>query len=173
MSLAGQRLQSDRYGVVPRTLSFLLRGEQILLLQLPPNRGAWAGKLNGVGGHIERGEEPRASALREVAEETGLIPGPSFRLCGVVIIDTQQIPGIALYVFVGEAPQGEVRPSAEGSPVWVALQDLDEQDVVEDLPVILPLALDAYRGHAPFTAAYAYDRDGSLRIELGRASDEA
>ncbi len=104
MSLEGQRLQPDRYSVVPRTLSFLLRGEQILLLKLPAGRGAWAGMLNGVGGHVEQGEEPRASALREVVEETGLAPGPSFRLTGVVLIDTQQTPGIALYVFVGEAP---------------------------------------------------------------------
>lgn len=167
MSLAGQRLQPDRYSVLPRTLSFLLRGEQILLLRLSPSRGAWAGKLNGVGGHVEQGEEPRASAVREVAEETGLTPGPSFRLCGVILIDTEQKPGIALYVFVGEAPPGETRPSAEGTPVWVPLQTFQDQDTVEDLPTILPLALAAYRGQAPFTAAYHYAQDGSLQIDIG------
>jgi hypothetical protein len=94
-------------------------------------------------------------------------------LCGVVLIDTQQVPGIALYVFVGEAPEGQARPSAEGTPVWIALDALDEQDLVEDLPTILPLALSAYRGRAPFTAAYTYDQDGSLQIDFGDTSHEA
>jgi 8-oxo-dGTP pyrophosphatase MutT (NUDIX family) len=99
----------------------------MLLLRLAAGRGDWAGKLNGVGGHVERGEEPRASAIREVAEETGLTPGPSFRLCGVVLIDTQQ-------------------------------------------STIVPLALKAYRGQAPFTAAYRYDENGELTIDVGHRS---
>jgi 8-oxo-dGTP diphosphatase len=172
MSLAGQRLQANRYSVVPRTLSFLLRGELMLLLRLPPSRGAWAGKLNGMGGHIEQGEEPRTSALREVAEETSLSPGQSFRLCGVVLIDTGHDTGVGLYVFVGEAPAGEPRMGNEGTPVWVPLRDLSREDLVEDLPTLLPLALRAYRGRAPFTAAYRYDRGGALQIEIGGPPSE-
>jgi 8-oxo-dGTP diphosphatase len=173
MSLAGQRLQEDRYSVVPRTLSFLLRGEQILLLRLSEGRGAWSGKLNGVGGHIEQGEEPRASALREVFEETGLTPGESFRMCGVILINTGRSPGIALHVFVGESTSGEPRRGPEGTPVWLPLQDIATQDLVEDLPTILPLALRAYRGQAPFTASYGYGQDGALQIQVGSSSAES
>lgn len=168
MSLAGQRTQPDRYTVVPRTLSFLLRDDQVLLLKLAEGRGEWAGKLNGVGGHVEQGEEPRASALREVTEETGLAPGTSFQLCGVVLIDTQESPGIGLYVFVGDAPPGDPQPSPEGTPMWIPLHAVGSHPVVEDLPTILPLALDAYGGQAPFTAAYKYDRSGSLTIDIAK-----
>ncbi len=74
MSLAGQRLQPERYALIPRTLTFLFNKDEILLIKVPENRGAWTGLFNGVGGHIERGEEPHSAALREIFEETRLSP---------------------------------------------------------------------------------------------------
>lgn len=67
MSLDGQRVNLDRYSLVPRTLSFLIQDDQILLLKL--NRGAWSGLYNGIGGHIEQGEDPLSAARREVEGE--------------------------------------------------------------------------------------------------------
>ena len=51
------------------TVCFLFRNEDILMLlrNKPPNQGLW----NGVGGHIELGESPYESCLREVKEEAG------------------------------------------------------------------------------------------------------
>jgi 8-oxo-dGTP diphosphatase len=47
------------------------RGEIVVLIL--KNRPEWqAGKLNGVGGHIEDGEEPRDAMVREFFEETGV-----------------------------------------------------------------------------------------------------
>jgi 8-oxo-dGTP diphosphatase len=165
MTLAGQRLQPDRYQIVPRTLSFLIDGDQVLLLRLSQSRAAWAGKLNGLGGHIERGENPAVSARRELVEETGLTP-QDLRLCGVVTIDTQQAIGIGLYVFVGTAtgrPQGGGK---EGEPIWCDLDGLDPDEVVEDLPALLPRALAVYNQQAaPFCAVYRYGADDRLEIE--------
>ena len=165
MSLAGQRLQPDRYTVVPRTLVFLVRSESLLLLKVPAERGAWAGRLNGYGGHIERGEDPLSSALRETQEETGLVPS-RLRLCGTVLVDTQQVPGIALFVFVGEIEEGEPAAGSEGTPVWAPLSNLPVQELVEDLPELIPRALQAYQGAPPFSGSYRYTATGELQIHF-------
>ncbi len=165
MPLSDQNIQPGRYSIVPRTLCFLLKDEQLLLLRIAADRGAWSGKLNGIGGHIQRGEDPLTSAKREIQEETGLKPS-TLRLCGVVIVDVQEETGIGLYVFVGESPSAEIRPSPEGEPLWFPLKSLHDLDLVEDLPIIIPRALDCYRSGEPFSAAYRYDEEGKLTIDL-------
>jgi 8-oxo-dGTP diphosphatase len=41
------------------------------------NRPAWqAGKLNGIGGHVELGERPEVCQAREFQEETGVLTSP-------------------------------------------------------------------------------------------------
>jgi 8-oxo-dGTP diphosphatase len=165
MSIEGQRVQSDRYTVVPRTLCFLTHSGQILLLRLNESRGAWAGLLNGIGGHIEQGEDPLSSAQREIWEETGLSPG-RIRLCGVVLVDVGTSPGIGLYVFVGEASEENVTAGAEGDPEWVRPENLASLPLVEDLPDLLPKALACYRDGSVFSASYRYDDTGHLTIRF-------
>ena len=166
MSLDGQRLQPDRYSVIPRTLCFLLHEDWILLLRLANDREGWAGKYNGVGGHIEQGEDPTSAARREIFEETGMEP-VSLSLCGVVIIDTGRDPGISLYVYVGEMDDTPpTQPNKEGSLHWVKLSDVKELPMVEDLPTLLPQALDAHQRKEPFSARYTYDPDGKLAIHF-------
>lgn len=165
MSLSGQRIQPDRYKLIPRTLTFLIQAEEVLLIRLGPDRGDWAGLLNGVGGHIERGEDPSQSARREIAEETGLLAG-ELMLAGVVIIDTGDQPGIGLYVFVGGVAGGELHSGSEGSPEWVRLDSLDDVPLVVDLPILLPRALSSRERAAPFSAIYSYDESGDLSIRF-------
>ncbi len=168
MSLAGQQLDPARYRVVPRTLTFLTRGDQLLLLRVPEGRGAWAGRFNGVGGHLEPGEDPLTGARREILEETGLEPG-NLTLRGVVLIDTGQPTGIALYVFLGTCPDGgEPRPGDEGEPVWVHVGDLASVPLVDDLPTLLPRVLQSAHQDAPFSAVYHYDAQGRLSIHFGQ-----
>lgn len=165
MSLAGQRLQPDRYTIVPRTLIFLTRKDQVLLLRLGSDRGEWTGLLNGLGGHIERGEDPLQSARREIEEEIGR-SAKDLRLAGVVNIDTGSSPGIGLYVFVGEIEKGELEAGSEGTPEWVSIDAIEEASLVEDLPILLPRALECLEGAAPFSARYEYSEAGELRIRF-------
>lgn len=165
MSLDGQRIKPDRYSVIPRTLCFLLHEESVLLLKLAQDRGSWAGKLNGVGGHIERGEDPRSAALREIKEETGVEP-LDLRLSGVVFVDTGESPGLAIFTFVGEAETRKSLQTKEGRTEWIAIDALDPESLVEDIPLILPRAVACYRKHCCFSASYRYSEDGQLLVDF-------
>ncbi|MEW6566974.1 MAG: NUDIX domain-containing protein [Chloroflexota bacterium] len=167
MSLAGQRLDPTRYSVIPRTLTFLTRGMKVLLMRIPSGRGAWAGRYNGIGGHVEPGEDPLSSARREVHEETGLQPD-TLRLCGVILVDTGTPPGIALYVFHGVSSDGEPSPGAEGTAEWVAVDQLSSIPMVEDVPTLLPRVLAGGKGDPPFCAVYRYDPAGRLSIHFAQ-----
>jgi 8-oxo-dGTP diphosphatase len=164
--LAGQRLQPERYTVVPRTLSFLLHKDEILLLLLHQNAGEWAGKYNGVGGHVEKGEEPYTSALREIQEETNNVP-ENLSLCGVIMIDTGTVPGIALYVFAGHVLDKHTPTETnEGLPQWKKISELDHLPLVDDLPLLIPKTLSAYAESRVFSARYSFDKGGNLSVEF-------
>ncbi len=163
-----QREAGERYTVVARTLVFLTRngptggnGEQVLLLKGAPTKRLWAGKYNGVGGHLEPGESLYASALRELHEETGLTTVEELTLRGIVHITMPQPPGIVLFVFVGEAqdngPGESTMASDEGSAEWVDLDEIAALPLVDDLPELLPRIL----SEGPMTFAhYEFDADG-------------
>ncbi len=157
-----QSVDPHRYTVVPRTLTFLTRPGHVLLIRLPDDHPDWPGCYNGVGGHIEPGEDASSAARREIVEETGLAPR-ALRLCGTVLIDTGDRPGIALLVFTGEA-EGTPAPTRAGVPRWTPLSEIKALRLVQDLPRLLPRALDRNPDDPPFSALYRYDPSGRLRI---------
>ncbi len=136
-----QRDAGPRYTVIPRVLVFLTRAEAVLLLRGAPDKKLWAGQYNGLGGHLEPDETPLQAAQREVYEEAGLCVD-TLTLRAVIHVTLPQPPGVLFFVFVGAAPAGELRPSAEGTPVWVARSDFAALPLVADLPLLLPRVLE-------------------------------
>lgn len=61
--------------MIEYSVGFLHNDHEVVLIR--KNRPAWqAGYLNGVGGHIEKYEDPHSCMVREFREETGVGVGP-------------------------------------------------------------------------------------------------
>jgi 8-oxo-dGTP diphosphatase len=165
MPVSDQSVSLDRYMLIPRTAIFVRRGGVYLLLKGAPIKRLWAGKYNGLGGHVEQGEDVLSAAKRELLEETGLTA--DLWLCGTLVVDTGHNPGICLYIFSGECGQGEPKPSEEGATEWVPFEALEELPVVEDLPVLLGRIHTMQRGEVPFAARSFYDEEGKLVVRFG------
>jgi 8-oxo-dGTP diphosphatase len=140
-----------RYQAIPRTLTFLTRAhpqtgvQEVLLIRGAASKRLWAGRYNGLGGHVEADEDLLAAARREVAEETGQAPG-DLTLRGVVNIDTGADeqgprPGVLVFVFTGVGSDAPLHTTAEGEPAWIPLADLSAYPLVDDLFELIPRAL--------------------------------
>jgi 8-oxo-dGTP diphosphatase len=167
MPKSEQGVSTDRYTLIPRTLIFLTRGDSVLLIKGAPTKRLWANQYNGIGGHIERGEDALTAAKRELREESGL-ECHDLRLVGTVLIDASELRGIGLFVFRGSWVQGELAASPEGSLEWVPSAQFEGFPLVEDLRVLLPRILPMGPGDAPFSALYEYDQHDRLRISFGQ-----
>jgi len=166
MPPSDQALQPDRYQLIPRVLCFVTHGREVLLIKGAPAKRVWPGKYNGVGGHVERGEDFRTAARREIAEEAGLVVRDLiFR--GAITIDADQQVGIGLFVFTAVADRKNTVESSEGSLEWFAFDRIGEVDLVEDLPELLPRVLAMGDDEPPFFARYWYDAAGKLRMGFG------
>ncbi len=165
MPSSEQGLSFDRYVCIPRTLIFITRGDKVLLLKGAANKRIWANKYNGVGGHVERGEDVLSAAKRELDEETGL--DMDLNLVGTLMVDVEPQMGICIYIFAGESIVGEPHPSTEGTLEWLPFDALDEYPLVEDVAILLERICKMKVGDPPFSARSFYDENDALRVEFG------
>jgi len=134
-----------------------------LLIKGAPNKHLWANLYNGIGGHVERGEDILSAARRELQEETGIVFN-NLILSGVVTIDTSEQVGVGLFVFKGECPREFDASSSDGILEWVPTHQLPNLPLVEDLYTLLPQVLAKKPSEKPFSAHYRYDKNQKLKI---------
>jgi 8-oxo-dGTP diphosphatase len=169
MGRADQKLSNNRYQVVPRTLCFVIHGDDVLLLRGAPDKPIWPNKYNGVGGHIEAGEDVYSAARREIEEETGLaVHDLCLRGTINIPVDEASNTGILVFVFSATSATRDARPSKEGALEWVPRNRVTDFDLVEDLPIILPRVLAMEAADAPFHAHYHYDEDDRLVVAFSQ-----
>jgi 8-oxo-dGTP diphosphatase len=168
MPVSDQGTLEDSYKLVPRTLVFLTSKDNILLIKGSPSKRLWANLYNGIGGHVERGEDVLSSAKREIQEEVGFLP-ENLWLCGIITIDTTKENGIGIYVFRGECDRKPVIQSEEGVADWIHTDELPDLPLVEDLPMLLPIVLECTPQSSPFFGHYWYTLEGVLKFSFSQS----
>ncbi len=136
--LADTAGMEDRTLAIPVTLCFLRSGNRVLLQRVPQTKTRFQGLWNGIGGHVEPGEDVRAAALREIQEESSLA-SPELRLRAVIHETGLEAKAYLLFVFSGEV-DGTPAP---GRPelCWFREAEIPWEEVVPDLRVLLPRIL--------------------------------
>ena len=161
----GADATQNRWLTIPRTLCFVLNGSDVLLMKRAPHKRVFPNQYNGVGGHIERDEDPLTSAKREILEETGLTV-VNLQLRAVYNIDANASTGIVLFVFTAESDNREVIANDEGTLHWIPQQEVTQYDLVEDLPIILPRVLSMGKSDSPLFVYVSYDQQDHIQMRF-------
>ena len=163
---------AGRWLSVARTLCFITHHQEVLLIKRAETRRVFPGRYNGVGGHLERDEDPLTCAVREINEETGLAVPPSrLRLRGINHIDAGGPTGIMLFIFTApvESRDGALVECHEGTLHWVPIEQALALPLVEDLPVLWPrlFGTEATKdSDHPFFAHVSYDTADQLSVRF-------
>lgn len=161
-----QGLNGRRYVIVPRTLIFLFNTKgDVLLLKGDKTKRLWPGLYNGIGGHVEPGEDVLSSAERELFEEAG-IDGVFLYLCGQIMVHVEARTGVGVFIFKGQFNKMEFRPSSEGDLEWISMSKLSNYPIVDDLKVVLPLVAGHRLGEPLLIGKSAYNEMGDLEISF-------
>jgi len=161
----GADATQNRWLTIPRTLCFVLNGSDVLLMKRAPHKRVFPNQYNGVGGHIERDEDPLTSAKREILEEAGLTV-TNLQLRAIYNIDAKATTGIVLFVFTADCDTREVIANDEGTLHWIPQNDVSQLDLVEDLPIILPRVLGMGKTDAPLFVHVSYDSHDLIQMRF-------
>lgn len=152
---AGEWMSIDGVGYRRVVLCFLFRdgdgsaaGDQVhggrqVLLGLK-RTGFGTGRVVALGGKIDGAESAREAAVREVAEESGIVLVPAeVRAAGSI---TWQFPArpawnMAASLFTADAGQAAIVACEEIEPRWYGVDAIPWQDMWQDAPHWIPQLL--------------------------------
>jgi 8-oxo-dGTP diphosphatase len=163
MPKSDQKIDFSRYCIIPRVLVFIFYKKYVLLMKVNKRESSWFGYYNGLGGHVEKGEDILSAARREVFEESG-IDAKNLKIAGIGIVDTEPSIGIGLFIIKGEVEKNNVKPSNEGLPEWIPLQKLNERKILPDTKEFINRLTKEINPYEPFSVLLSYDAHEELVI---------
>jgi len=162
----GADATDNRWLTIPRTLSFVMNGEDILMMKRAPHKRVFPNQYNGLGGHIERDEDPLTGAIREIKEESGL-DVHSIRLRTIHNIDAGAETGIILFVYTAVSDTREVlQDTDEGTLEWIPKSKILEIDLVDDLPYLIPRVLEMKDDSSPVHVHISYNKEDEIQLKF-------
>ena len=165
MTEAEKSIGNNRFMVIPKTLVFVFYNDQVLLIKGGPQKKWWSGCFNGVGGHVEYGEDILTAVRRELKEETSL-EVDVLNLCAVAMIDDSDTIGSVVFMFKAEYASGELTQTNEGELEWLRVKDLDQFPVLEDLKVLIPKIKLMKPGETPLMLSYRMNKNEELLLKI-------
>ena len=162
----GANATDNRWLTIPRTLCFVFNRNDVLLMKRAAHKRVFPNKFNGLGGHIERDEDPLSGAKREILEESGLSVR-DVRLRSVHNIDAGEATGIMLFVYTAWSDSREFNNTGdEGILHWIPVDKLADYDLVEDLPLILPRLVEMADTTPPYSVHVSYDENDEIQMRF-------
>lgn len=121
------------------TLAYLVRGDEVLLIE--KLRGHGAGKVNAPGGHIEVGESPEECAIRETYEEVRMAVLEANVRATLRFHDTENGFNMLGYALVATRFTGEPQSTSEAVPFWSRIDAIPFERMWEDDRLWVPRIL--------------------------------
>lgn len=131
------------------TLCFVIQDGQILLIE--KKRGLGAGKVNGPGGRLEKGETAEQAAIRETQEEVGITP-TGVQWAGELRFQFRDGYSLHCTVYRASGWEGDLMETAEAKPFWVRTDQISYDRMWADDEQWMPrlLAGEKFRGWFEF-----------------------
>lgn len=133
------------------TLCFIYDGSRILLGM--KKRGFGAGRWNGFGGKVNGGETVEEAAIRELKEESGIVPHRVERRGMLRFVFEGDPVAMEVHLFSVLSYDGEPRETEEMAPRWFAHDEIPYSEMWPDDRYWLPLFLEGKQFEGEFIFA--------------------
>ncbi|KAI8048055.1 NUDIX hydrolase domain-like protein [Gilbertella persicaria] len=146
------------------TLVLTLNEKEKKILLGMKKRGFGAGKFNGFGGKVEKGETIEQGAKRELMEECE-IEAIDLEQKGLLAFTFENDPvALETHIFITRSFLGEPKETEEMKPQWFSFQDIPFDQMWTDDRYWFPFLLDnkTFAGHFHF----AEDQKSVLKQDL-------